>query len=477
MEDYYLVVSLIVIATLCWMAGVVKVVLALTTLCVALSLAQDSGSRKDMASDRLVWTAYVLSRDGSVADIPRRRHFDPLLDLDPVGVMHYWGYPGERHWVETDDGYVLGVHRLPGPRRGAQDADADPNDVDSDDADKEDVDPERPARKAGRPAVILAHPLLSSSAEWLVTGPGNALAFLLADAGYDVWLFNVRGNTFSVNHTTLSVNDAAFWDFTFHEHALHDMPAMIKYVVRETGQQTIQYVGFSMGTTIMFIMASERPDVAKHISLFTALGPVAALSHSRSRTFRALTQLSPMLVRVSRLFGVHRFLPSSSAIKAAGEYFCADGCLTQPLCTGLIAALSGRNDAQMNTTMLPYAIARTPSGTSFKNIDHFSQVLRRGFQAYDHGTVENRRRYGQDSPPKYNVSNMRVPIRLHYGLNDHLADYKDTEALCPRLPNVLSCEPVADPLWTHLDFVWARDAPNLVYSKIIAGMEEFRTVA
>lgn len=50
----------------------------------------------------------------------------------------------------------------------------------------------------------------------------------------------------------------------------------------------------------------------------------------------------------ARLLGVRQFLPATAAIKAAGEIFCSDGSLTQSLCTSLISALSGRNDAQMN---------------------------------------------------------------------------------------------------------------------------------
>ncbi|KAJ2543331.1 hypothetical protein EV175_005986, partial [Coemansia sp. RSA 1933] len=31
-------------------------------------------------------------------------------------IMEYWGYPYEDHLVETRDGFLLGVHRITGPR-------------------------------------------------------------------------------------------------------------------------------------------------------------------------------------------------------------------------------------------------------------------------------------------------------------------------------------------------------------------------
>ncbi len=43
---------------------------------------------------------------------------------------------------------------------------------------------------------------------------------------------------------------------------------------------------------------------------------------------------------------------------------------------------------------------------------------------------------------------------------------------CSQLPNVLSCDAVSDPLWTHLDYVWGKQAPELVYRRVIADMKE-----
>lgn len=99
------------------------------------------------------------------------------------------GYPIEEHVnVQTEDGYLLDIHRIPyGKNNG---------------------------HETNKPVVFLMHGLLCSSADWVNMGPQNALAYILADAGYDVWMGNARGNTWSRKHITYNPNrDSEFWEF------------------------------------------------------------------------------------------------------------------------------------------------------------------------------------------------------------------------------------------------------------------------
>jgi len=56
----------------------------------------------------------------------------------------------------------------------------------------------------------------------------KAPAFILAKAGYDVWLGNSRGNKYSQQHTNYKVMNKKhniFWQFTWQEMGEYDAPA------------------------------------------------------------------------------------------------------------------------------------------------------------------------------------------------------------------------------------------------------------
>lgn len=109
-------------------------------------------------------------------------------------------YPAEIHVVTTKDGYILKLHRIPDP---ALQKDADYSDE------------EQPLNASGgcQGVVLLMHGLFSTAADFVVTGPESGLAFVLADAGFDVWMGNARGTRFSRKNLHRTPKEAAFWDF------------------------------------------------------------------------------------------------------------------------------------------------------------------------------------------------------------------------------------------------------------------------
>ncbi|XP_044019387.1 lipase member N-like [Aphidius gifuensis] len=77
-----------------------------------------------------------------------------------------------------------------------------------------------------------------------------------------------------LKHVNLTSDDSKFWDFTFHESGVYDLPAIIEYITKLT-KQKLFYIGYSQSTTYAFVMASRRPDIAKKIRLMIHLAPIA----------------------------------------------------------------------------------------------------------------------------------------------------------------------------------------------------------
>lgn len=95
-------------------------------------------------------------------------------------------------------------------------------------------------------------------------------------------MLNVRGNTYSRNHTRLLPREKEFWNFTFHEMGRFDLPATIDYILYLTKRSHLHYIGHSQGTLIFWIMCSERPRYSQKVLLMQALAPVAFVKHAKS---------------------------------------------------------------------------------------------------------------------------------------------------------------------------------------------------
>lgn len=55
-----------------------------------------------------------------------------------------------------------------------------------------------------------------------------------------------------MGHVSLSRSDPRFWDYNIKELALYDLPAMVDHVRRETGYDTLAFIGHSQGNATMF---------------------------------------------------------------------------------------------------------------------------------------------------------------------------------------------------------------------------------
>ncbi|KQS70596.1 lipase 3 isoform X2 [Drosophila erecta] len=357
--------------------------------------------------------------------------------LNTFSLIKKYGYPAENHTLETDDGYILTLHRIARP---------------------------------GATPVLLVHGLLDSSATWVMMGPNKGLGYLLYDQGYDVWMANVRGNTYSRKHVKYSTHHAKFWDFTFHEMGKHDMPATIDYILNSTEVSQLHYIGHSQGTVVFWIMASERPEYMDKIILMQALAPVAFLKHCRSPVVNFLAEWHLSLVL--KLIGVHEFLPKNEFISMFNRIICDETTITKEICSNVIFLTTGFDKLQLNETMLPVIVGHSPAGASTKQMQHYGQLKRsEAFRQYDHGWLRNHWIYGTIEPPSYHLENVQAKVALYYGQNDWLAPPEDVEMLYSMLPNVVEKYLVENKDFNHLDFIWGIDARELLWDRMLEIMQ------
>uniref|UniRef100_A0A663LKZ2 Lipase n=1 Tax=Athene cunicularia TaxID=194338 RepID=A0A663LKZ2_ATHCN len=358
--------------------------------------------------------------------------FPPGFFFPQSQMICHRGYPSEEYKALTHDGYYVSLNRIPHGR-------------------------ENPRNRGVKPVVFLQHGFLGEGSQWVENLANNSLAFILADSGYDVWLGNSRGTSWSRKHQNLSADQVEFWDFSFHEMAMYDLPAMINFVLQKTGQKQIYYVGYSQGCTIAFIAFSSMPELAQKIKMFFALAPAVTMKHTRSPIMK-MTFLLDRQFKMLQVGKLWRFLPK----------LCRHPLLHKP-CANLLFLLGGYNEKNLNMTQLDVYTSHYPDGTSVKNVIHWAQVLKSGdFKAFDYGS-KNAAVYHQDTPPSYRLEEMPVPTAVWSGGEDWVADWRDVRLLLPRIAHLVTYVHISD--WNHWDFIWGLDAPRRLYSSILVMME------
>ncbi|XP_019808773.1 lipase member M [Bos indicus] len=390
----------------------------------------------------LILVAHLFQRNVNSGHM-RTTTVDPEAFMNISEIIQHKRYPCEEYEVLTEDGYILSVNRIP---QGLVQL-----------------------KKTGpRPVVLLQHGLLGDASNWISNLPNNSLGFILADAGFDVWLGNSRGNTWSRKHKTLSIDQDEFWAFSYDEMARFDLPAVINFILQKTGQEKIYYVGYSQGTTMGFIAFSTMPELAQKIKMYFALAPIATIKYAKSPGTKFLL-LPDMMIK--GLFGKREFLYQTRFLRQFVVYLCSQVIMDQ-ICSNIMLLLGGFNPKNMNMSRANVYVAHTPSGTSVQNILHWSQAANSGeLRAFDWGSeTKNLEKSNQPTPVRYKVRDMTVPTAIWTGGQDWLSNPDDVRTLLSEVTNLIYHKNI--PEWAHVDFIWGLDAPHRMYNEIIHLMKQ-----
>eukprot|EP00747_Dinoflagellata_sp_TGD_P084610 gnl/TRDRNA2_/TRDRNA2_162578_c0_seq1.p1 gnl/TRDRNA2_/TRDRNA2_162578_c0~~gnl/TRDRNA2_/TRDRNA2_162578_c0_seq1.p1 ORF type:complete len:475 (+),score=41.20 gnl/TRDRNA2_/TRDRNA2_162578_c0_seq1:71-1495(+) len=364
----------------------------------------------------IVWAAHVIRVHGE-GEAPR--------DFD----LHHWvtqelHLPFEQHQVVSPDGYLLGLHRLPNPN--------------------------------GK-VVFCMHGIVDASPTFFVN-KGESLAPLLYRQGYDVWLGNMRGNLYSRNHTYLTTDDSAFWDFTVLDVGRRDLPGIITYVLNATGAQSLAYIGHSLGTTMMWAaLATPESEVivAPRVHLFIALSPI--LSAARIKGLLSFCKGPPEhileMFEPSDMFGVLH--PKQDPQGYMGVTF--HSVLHRLVSTFIVTSFLRKNlygySELENEEAAEMATKWAPASTSTKLILHMAQQMRYDSKArdYDYGEDMNFLIYYSSEPPVVDFSTSAVvPTALFWAELDGIVGDPTNMAMARgSLPNRSIVFDKTYPRYTH----------------------------
>ncbi|KAL0883486.1 hypothetical protein ABMA27_016854 [Loxostege sticticalis] len=338
-----------------------------------------------------------------------------------------YGHRSEEFDVTTEDGYILKLFHITGN------------------------EPTKP--------VFLMHGILDSADTYLLRGK-KSIAVNLAEAGYDVWVGNVRGNKYSRRHVKLNPdkNKKKFWNFSLNEMGMYDLPASIDFILNKTGQKKLAAIGHSQGTSSFYVLGSTRPEYNKKISVFISLAPIAYLNDV-GPVVAGMMKMWPLISGFFERLGYEGVLEDHSAANQLMQFICSQKELGYDVCGKLgLGAIAGEDSEELEREFFDVVLGHYPAGTSRKAFAHFTQIHNNArFAPYDYGIVKNLFVYKSAAPPAYNLSKATMPIVLLAATNDMLSGIRDVQRLKRELPNVVHYHVMERKEFNHVDYIWGKN--------------------
>uniref|UniRef100_A0A6M2CHR6 Lipase n=1 Tax=Rhipicephalus microplus TaxID=6941 RepID=A0A6M2CHR6_RHIMP len=374
--------------------------------------------------------------------------------LSPCELIKYNGYPCEMSYATTDDGYLLEVDHV---FHGREASPSTAND-----------------QATPRFPVLLLPAFTSASDMWFLNPPSQSPGFLLVDRGFDVWSMNSREAKSYSNHTTLSQSEPKYWRWSFDEIGRYDVAACVDHVLKATGAPKLTIMALSQGAAITMVFLSTRPEYNDKVNLVILYGPVANITNAGQPMSIAVPLLPPVLLALDPL-SRGAYVGAGNVAQRVFSRICEVA--TGRLCSAVVTLTLLSSPLQLNKTRMPMYVGHWPGGTSAQNMRHYHQMYKaKNFVMYDHGGLENWRRYGQMAPPAYPLENIKTPIAAFSSEGDLIADTLDVADLMERLgSNVIFHRIVPEKKFGHLDFAIGHNANEFLHNVAMDIIEQHAT--
>ncbi|XP_018495072.2 uncharacterized protein LOC100906938 [Galendromus occidentalis] len=387
----------------------------------------------------LQWTGVV----GEIIDtvLPKTSDPDEFKDIEELIVSR--GFNFSRHHVSISDGFRIEIHRMWR---------------------------EESRNSSLLPIVFGAH-LLGISNSYVMDADRNAFPY--ANAGFDVWLLNDRGSRYCEEDPNLDPTQQARrrHDFTVVDLGAIDLAEQLDYILRETGQRKVNYVGVSQGATKLFALLAKKPSYNRKIAKATSLGGYRSGCYNHQAMFlpSILSQAFGdfFFEMISKTHLLNRDISFISRIPKPCEFTCVN-------------ILGFQSDYYLNFSRFGVYGRFFPAGTSLKNLLWMAQSWRFGCDGnmrefdYDHGLIprllmklglrssKNLEKYGTTEPPILDAKNIDIDLKMYYSDGDILVPLEETFKIQKDL-NVpgKNLHRIPDWRFSHFNFV-IRKGPHAI---------------
>ncbi|XP_050517063.1 lipase 3-like isoform X2 [Diabrotica virgifera virgifera] len=363
----------------------------------------------------------------------------PYADMNLEQKVAHDGYPLEQYQVITKDHYYLTIFRIPYGR----------NLTDS----------------INRSPVLLVHGMGASIDMFLLLGPGKGLAYALADSGYDVWLLNARGLWKSQRHKFYNINKhRRYWKFSFHEIAIYDLATNIDFILEKTKQKPF-LIGHSQGNTCIFVLLAMKPDYNDKIKMGVAYAPTIKIVVDNIAA-KVFVYGEEMVEGLYALLGADE-LTIMPNIMSIFSTICKEQLYFLTLCYHVLQVIGSHQSQLIDKDLVPAIVSSVPRNAAMQFL-HYMQIAKRGtFAQYDYGAKRNMQRYNSSTPPLYDLNKITACIAIFYGEKDDIITVKGSLETIDMLPNVCYIHKVEYPYFNHIDFIFAKNASELVYKPTV----------
>ncbi|GAX72868.1 hypothetical protein CEUSTIGMA_g323.t1 [Chlamydomonas eustigma] len=349
---------------------------------------------------------------------------------DMKGLTEGRGYHMEQHDLVTSDGYFLVNFRIPHGKGKA-------------------------ANASLGPPVLLIHGISLSSTCWVVNSPDQSLAFILADKGFDVWMMNTRGNSFSRGHVRYGAQDPRYWAFAIDEMALIDLSATIDNILSTTGRKKVAIVGHSQGGTLPLMLLSRHPEYNERVNINIGLAAVVFVKYMTSPTMVAFSQAASNS-NIASLVPPQQYAPMSESSQLLFLNGACQTIITAPACVAVTQSMFGPSTHITTSQYMNYWHV-WPSSTSYWNALQWAQM-------YNDAAT---RLSSFNLAYVYDLTLIKAPCYMISGGQDVLAPPQAMDQVHQKLGGrLVGSHRVAD--YGHMDFIWDADGAHEILYPLIA---------